>query len=66
MENSKGDYLSGLNENQLEAVSHINGPLLILAGAGTGKTKVLTSRIIHILNNNIAFPSQMGHGGTRV
>jgi DNA helicase-2/ATP-dependent DNA helicase PcrA len=59
MENSKGDYLSGLNENQLEAVSHINGPLLILAGAGTGKTKVLTSRIIHILNNNIAFPSQI-------
>jgi len=59
MENSKGDYLSGLNENQLEAVSHINGPLLILAGAGTGKTKVLTSRIVHILNNNIAFPSQI-------
>jgi DNA helicase-2/ATP-dependent DNA helicase PcrA len=59
MENSKGDYLSGLNENQLEAVSHINGPLLILAGAGTGKTKVLTSKIIHILNNNIAFPSQI-------
>ena len=50
MENSKGGYLSELNDNQLEAVSHINGPLLILAGAGTGKTKVLTSRIIHILN----------------
>lgn len=59
MENSKGGYLSELNDNQLEAVSHINGPLLILAGAGTGKTKVLTSRIIHILNNNIAFPSQI-------
>jgi DNA helicase-2/ATP-dependent DNA helicase PcrA len=59
MENYKRNYLSGLNENQLEAVSHINGPLLILAGAGTGKTKVLTSRIIHILNSNIAFPSQI-------
>lgn len=59
MKNSKGEYLSGLNENQLEAVSYINGPLLILAGAGTGKTKVLTSRIIHIVNSNIAFPSQI-------
>ena len=43
------DYLKNLNEKQLEAVSYLEGPLLIVAGAGSGKTKVLTSRIIHIL-----------------
>jgi len=38
------DYLSGLNEKQREAVLHIEGPLMIVAGAGSGKTKVLTTR----------------------
>ena len=38
-------YLDGLNEPQKEAVLHLNGPLMIIAGAGSGKTKVLTSRI---------------------
>ena len=39
------NYLSNLNEKQQEAVLHLDGPLLIVAGAGSGKTKVLTSRI---------------------
>ena len=39
------DYLINLNENQEEAVLHLNGPLLIVAGAGSGKTRVLTARI---------------------
>jgi DNA helicase-2/ATP-dependent DNA helicase PcrA len=43
------DYLGGLNERQREAVLHHNGPLLVVAGAGSGKTKVLTTRIIHLM-----------------
>ena len=50
------DYLNGLNAKQREAATNITGPLLILAGAGTGKTKVLTSRIAHIIENQIAQP----------
>ena len=38
------DYLNNLNKDQLEAVRHIDGPCLVLAGAGSGKTKVLTRR----------------------
>ncbi|MBL7709433.1 MAG: UvrD-helicase domain-containing protein, partial [Chitinophagaceae bacterium] len=43
------DYLSGLNERQKEAVLHTEGPLMIVAGAGSGKTKVLTTRIAHLM-----------------
>lgn len=43
------DYLSGLNERQLEAVLHKDGPIMIVAGAGSGKTKVLTTRITHLM-----------------
>ncbi len=43
------DYLSGLNERQKEAVLHRDGPLMIVAGAGSGKTKVLTTRIAHLM-----------------
>ena len=43
------DYLNNLNDKQKEAVTYLNGPLLIVAGAGSGKTKVLTSRISHII-----------------
>ena len=43
------DYLANLNKSQEEAVLHLNGPLLIVAGAGSGKTRVLTSRIAHIV-----------------
>ncbi len=51
--------LKSLNDQQLEAVNKTEGPLLVLAGAGTGKTKVLTSRIINIINSNLAYPSQI-------
>jgi DNA helicase II / ATP-dependent DNA helicase PcrA len=47
------DYLQGLNERQREAVLHIEGPLMIVAGAGSGKTKVLTTRIAHLMANGV-------------
>ncbi len=47
------DYLKGLNEPQREAVTHMNGPLMIVAGAGSGKTKVLTTRIAHLMANGV-------------
>ena len=46
-------YLEDLNDKQKSAVMHVNGPCLVLAGAGSGKTKVLTTRIAHLINNNI-------------
>jgi len=54
-----GDYLNGLNPEQKDAVVSTEGPLLVLAGAGTGKTRVLTCRLAHILQNRLAFPSQI-------
>lgn len=47
------DYLSGLNDKQKEAVLHIDGPLMIVAGAGSGKTKVLTTRVAHLMANGV-------------
>jgi len=47
------EYLSGLNPAQTEAVLHIDGPLLIFAGAGSGKTRVLTYRVAHLLQQGI-------------
>ncbi len=53
------EYLKDLNKAQKEAVNHIDGPLLIVAGAGSGKTKVLTSRIANIIKEKKAFPNQI-------
>ena len=49
-------FLDNLNPEQLQAVQKTEGPLLVLAGAGTGKTKVLTTRLAYILQNNFAHP----------
>ncbi len=53
------EYLNKLNNSQKKAVLHTDGPLLIVAGAGSGKTRVLTSRIAHIIKEKKAFANQI-------
>ncbi|NBT33149.1 MAG: DNA helicase II, partial [Rhodobacteraceae bacterium] len=52
-------YLDGLNPAQRAAVEALDGPVLMLAGAGTGKTKALTSRIVHLLTTGKARPNEI-------
>ena len=57
--NSIDKLIENLNKEQKEAVLNIDGPNLIVAGAGSGKTRVLTTRLIHIINQKKAWPSQI-------
>jgi len=59
MEISKQNYLEKLNKNQKEAIFNVNGPCLIVAGAGSGKTRVLTSRAVYIIKEKKAWPNQI-------
>jgi len=57
--NSSNNFFKDLNETQRKAVTEIEGPCLVAAGAGSGKTKVLTTRLAHIINQKKAWPNQV-------
>jgi len=59
MEIIKKTYLSNLNNSQKEAIIKVDGPCLVVAGAGSGKTKVLTTRVAHIIKEKKAWPNQI-------
>ena len=53
------DILEGLNQEQQQAVTHTGSPLLLLAGAGSGKTRVLTHRAAYFIDQKLATPDQI-------
>ena len=59
MKNLNAELLSTLNPEQTDAVTSLGKPLLVLSGAGTGKTKVLTTKIAYLIENGYAFPYQI-------
>ena len=59
MANRPTAYMDGLNPSQREAVEKLSGPVLMLAGAGTGKTRALTTRVVHLLNTGTARPNEI-------
>ena len=59
MANRPTAYMDGLNPSQREAVEKLAGPVLMLAGAGTGKTRALTTRVVHLLNTGTARPNEI-------
>ena len=59
MANSNLNYLKNLNKSQMESVINLDGPCLIVAGAGSGKTRVLTTRAAHIIKEKKAWPNQI-------
>ena len=59
MELIKQNYLDKLNKNQKEAIINPDGPCLIVAGAGSGKPKDLTTRVVHIIREKKAWPNQI-------